>query len=76
MREVSLCPVQVEGRSAMRPCINGEYRFLAGVLDQSYWPDGQYTAPGEAALVSDVAALKEWGMNLIRLHQKTNPERW
>jgi len=62
--------------TTMRPCINGEYRFLAGVLDQSYFPDGQYTAPGEAALISDVAIVKEWGMNFIRLHQKTNPERW
>ena len=40
------------------------------------WPDGQYTAPGEAALISDVSVLKDWGLNLIRLHQKTNPERW
>ena len=62
--------------TTMRPCINGEYRFLAGVLDQSYFPDGQYTAPGKAALISDVAIVKEWGMNFIRLHQKTNPERW
>lgn len=43
---------------------------------QSYWPDGIYTAPGEAALVYDVSVLKDYGMNLIRLHQKANPERW
>lgn len=72
MREVTLCAV----RGVQRPCINGEWRFLAGFLDQSYWPDGQYTAPGEAALVSDVAVLRDFGMNFIRLHQKVNPERW
>ena len=44
-----------------RPCINNKYRFLLGVLDQSYWPDGQYTAPGDAALASDLQAVKSWG---------------
>ena len=69
MRQITLCSVG----GVMRPCLNGEWRFLAGVLDQSWWPDGQFTAPGEAALVSDVAVLKDFGMNFIRLHQKTNP---
>jgi hypothetical protein len=26
-----------------RPCLNGKPIFLAGWLDQSFWPDGQYT---------------------------------
>jgi hypothetical protein len=60
-----------------KPCINGEYRFFAGVLDQSYWPDGLYTAPGDAALASDLETLnKTFGLNFVRLHQKVNPERW
>merc|ERR1719253_2228373 len=73
MREVSLCKDRALVR---RPCINLEYRFLSGVLDQSYWPDGKYTAPGDEALVSDLLAVKSFGMNFIRLHQKVNPERW
>jgi hypothetical protein len=56
--------------------INGKFRFLAGFLDQSWWPDGQYLAPGDEALASDVVVLKTWGMNMIRLHQKVNPQRW
>jgi beta-galactosidase/beta-glucuronidase len=67
MREISLCK---DTDGVQRPCINGEWRFLAGFLDQSYWPDGIYTAPGEEALVYDVAVLKDFGMNFIRLHQK------
>jgi len=31
MREVSLCR---DSQGVTRPCINGEYRFLTGVLDQ------------------------------------------
>jgi len=73
MREVSLCK---DPELVTRPCINQKYRFLSGVLDQSYWPDGKYTAPGDEALVSDLLAVKSWGMNFIRLHQKVNPERW
>jgi beta-galactosidase/beta-glucuronidase len=59
-----------------RPLLNGAFTFLAGFLDQSWWPDGQYTAPTDEALESDVVVTKEFGLNMIRLHQKVNPERW
>jgi hypothetical protein len=48
----------------------------AGWLDQSWWPDGEYTAPTTDALVSDVQAVLDFGLNSIRLHQKVNPELW
>ena len=66
MREVSLCK---DAGGINRPCINGEYRFLSGVLDQSYWPDGQYTAPGDEALLSDLQGMQKLGLNMVRLHQ-------
>ena len=56
--------------------LNGKPFFASGWLDQSWWPDGQYTAPTDAALAFDVAALKTFGMNMVRLHQKINPDRW
>jgi len=62
--------------TARRPLLNGNFTFLAGFLDQSWWPDGQYTAPTDEALASDVAAVPKFGLNMIRLHQKVNPERW
>lgn len=43
---------------------------------QSYWPDGLYTAPTDAALRSDLEAVSTFGYNTVRLHQKVNPERW
>ncbi len=39
------------------------------------WPDGQYTAPTDEALAYDIAAVPMFGLNMIRLHQKVNPER-
>jgi len=50
--------------------------FLAGWLDQSFWPDGLYTAPTDEALAFDIQGIKTFGMNVIRLHQKVNSERW
>jgi beta-galactosidase/beta-glucuronidase len=56
--------------------LNGEQRFLRGVLDQGYWPDGVYTAPGEAALRADVEAARAMGFDLARKHVKVEDERW
>lgn len=62
--------------NALRPAINGEPVFIAGWLDQSWWSDGEYTAPSDAALAFDVTSIKAFGMNGVRLHQKVNSERW
>lgn len=50
--------------------------FLAGWLDQSFWPDGLYTAPTDDALRFDLEVLQTFGLNTVRLHQKVNSERW
>lgn len=59
-----------------RLLLNGEPRFLQGVLDQGWWPDGLYTAPADDALRWDVATARELGFDLIRKHVKVEPERW
>jgi len=66
----------VPGGVARRPFLNGAFTFLVGWLDQSWWPDGQYTAPTDDALAFDLQAVKMFGMNTVRLHQKVNSERW
>src|SRR5687767_1652182 len=43
---------------------------------QSWWPDGQYTAPTDEALAFDLQTLKQFGLNTVRLHQKANSQRW
>jgi len=42
------------GAVATRPLINGQFTYLAGWLDQSFWPDGLYRAPTDEALAFDV----------------------
>ena len=44
--------------SACKPLLNGNRTFLVGTLDQSWWPDGEFTAPSDAALESDLIATK------------------
>ena len=55
---------------AVRPLLNNEPIYLAGWLDQSYWPDGLYTAPTDDALKYDLTSVARYGLNFVRLHQK------
>jgi hypothetical protein len=41
------------------------FLFLAGWLDQSWWPDGQYTAPTDEALAFDLVAVHTFGLNAV-----------
>lgn len=50
-----------DGRHGKQPHLNGKYTFLAGFLDQSWWPDGQYTAPSDEALKFDLDATNMFG---------------
>jgi hypothetical protein len=56
--------------------LNGVPDFQIGPLDQGWWPDGLYTAPTDAALLSDIQAMKALGMNMVRKHIKVEPARW
>ena len=60
----------------MRPTINDKAVFLSGVLDQSFWPDGIYTAPSDAALQYDLTVMQSFGFNSHRGHQKYGSRRW
>jgi hypothetical protein len=56
--------------------LNGRAQPLHGVLDQGFWPDGNYTAPTDDALRADVAAVKAMGFDLARMHVKVADPRW
>ena len=43
---------------------------------QGWWPDGLYTAPTDDALIFDIQNAKDMGFNMIRLHQKAEPDRF
>jgi hypothetical protein len=73
MRKISLGKDE-DGVS--RIALNNRFLFQIGTLDQGFWPDGIYTAPTDAALRSDIEALKKLGFNLTRKHVKVEPDRW
>ena len=60
----------------LRMCLNNEFVFQMGPLDQGWWPDGLYTAPTDEALKYDIEITKELGFNMTRKHIKVEPARW
>jgi len=73
MRKIS---VEADAAGVRRICLNGRPRFLLGLLDQGFWPDGLYAAPTDEALRYDVEVSLRLGFNLARKHVKVEPERW
>ena len=60
----------------LRLALNDRECFQFGPLDQGWWPDGLYTAPTDEALAYDIIKTKDLGFNMIRKHEKVEPERW
>jgi beta-galactosidase/beta-glucuronidase len=73
MRKIS---VQPDENGVLRILLNNRFVFQYGPLDQGWWPDGLYTAPGEEAIAFDIDKTKEMGFNMIRKHVKVEPARW
>ena len=73
MRKASVCRDRL---GTMRWCLNNQPRFMYGLLDQGFWPDGIYTAPTDEALKSDIVAAQAMGFNTLRKHVKIEPARW
>jgi hypothetical protein len=61
---------------AVRILLNGRFTFQIGALDQGYWPDGLYTPPTDAAMRFDIVTAKHFGFDLLREHEKVQPDRW
>jgi hypothetical protein len=68
--------VKKDDKGIERLFLNNKYTYHLGVLDQGFWPEGLYTAPTDAALQFDIAAIKNMGYNTIRKHIKIEPARW
>jgi len=56
--------------------LNNKPFYQIGTLDQGWFPDGLYAAATDAALVSDLQAMKAMGFNAIRKHMKVDTRRW
>lgn len=73
MRKISMAK---DSSGVQRMLLNNKFLFQYGTLDQGWWPDGLYTAPGDEALAFDVQKTKDMGFNMIRKHIKVEPARW
>lgn len=56
--------------------INGEYVFGRFILDQSFFPDGVYTAPSDDRLKADILDSMAMGFNGARMHEKVFEPRY
>ncbi len=56
--------------------LNNKPYFLAGLLDQGYFPDGGLTPPSDLAMANDIETAKSMGFNMLRKHIKIEPMRW
>ncbi len=65
--------VSVEGAAIL---INGHAIFQRLVLDQGFYPDGVWTAPGDSDLKRDITMSQALGFNGARLHQKVFEPRF
>jgi len=55
--------------------LNGEPIYLRGVLDQSFNPEGIYTAPSDEFIRRDMEFAKRAGFNFLRIHVKSEEPR-
>jgi beta-galactosidase/beta-glucuronidase len=56
--------------------LNGHPQFLRFALEQGYWPDSHLTAPSARALRDEAEAIRDLGLNGVRLHQKVEDPRF
>lgn len=56
--------------------LNNAPYYLRLVLDQGYYPDGQWTAPTDEQLKRDIVLSQQAGFNGARLHQKVFEQRY
>ncbi|KAK9908188.1 hypothetical protein WJX75_003952 [Coccomyxa subellipsoidea] len=74
MRKIALGKSTPTG--PLRIFLNNEPLLFLGTLDQGFHPDGIYTAATDEALLFDIQAMKDMGMNIARKHIKVEPDRW
>jgi len=65
--------VSIQGRAIL---INGRRVFQRLILDQGFYPDGEWTAPSDEELKKDIERSMAAGFNGARLHQKVFEPRY
>ena len=70
---IGLRTITVSGKDVF---INGKRVYQRLVLDQGFYPEGNWTAPSDEALENDIRLSMAAGFNGARLHQKVFEERF
>jgi len=65
--------VAIQGRAIL---LNGKRVFQRLILDQGFYPDGEWTAPSDDELKKDIERSMAAGFNGARLHQKVFEPRY
>ena len=68
--------VMTDKNGHRRLALNNRPYFHNGVLDQGYFPESLLTPPSDEAMIADLQAVKDIGMNMVRKHIKTEPMRF
>ena len=62
-----------DAKGTLRFFLNGRPRYVIGILDQGWWPDGLQTPPSAEAMEFDLRTFKDCGFDLVRKHEKIEP---
>lgn len=57
-------------------CLNNAIINQKLILYQGVWKDNLYTCPDDETVIRDLTRIKEMGFNGIRIHEKTESERF
>lgn len=73
IREISTC--NVDGRGYQWILLNNTPIYINGTLDQAFNPNGFFTYPSDEDMYAEVYRLKRLGLNMARIHIKTEEPR-
>ncbi len=65
----------VEGRGYQWILLNGQPIYLNGTLDQAFNPKGHFTYPSDEDMYQEAWRLKRLGLNMVRIHIKSEEPR-
>ena len=73
IREISTC--NVDGRGYKWIMLNNKPIYLNGTLDQAFNPKGHFTYPSDDDMYAEAYRLKRLGLNMVRIHIKSEEPR-
>lgn len=78
MRKISISDGKIPEINSLNKTVllNNKPIYQKLFLVQGYWEEGLYTAPNEKSIIEDVQAIKDFGFNGLRTHEKAFDPRF